>query len=155
MNIGGRICTQVNIIVATTYFVGNKAKGRISKPLFQENKAHQVFQKTNISYPLIRTHVYVSGGKKCSFFGKFGVLFFLLETPVLKFALLRYYQRFGMQYQLKKNIFKNIKFREQGNQCYFMRTAFHKLLWYIPLISKYIMPATCNTWKVYILKLGN
>ena len=113
MNIGGRICTQVNIIVATTYFVGNKAKGRISKPLFQENKAHHVFQKTNISYPLIRTHVYVSGGKKCSFFGKFGVLFFLLETPVLKFALLRYYQRFGMQYQLKKNIFKNIKFENK------------------------------------------
>ena len=97
--------------MATTYFVGNKAKGRISKPLFQENKAHQVFQKTNISYPLIRTHVYVSGGKKCSFFGKFGVLFFLLETPVLKFALLRYYQRFGMQYQLKKIYLKILNSR--------------------------------------------
>ena len=34
----------------------------------------------------------VSGGKKCSFFGKFGVLCFL-ETPVLRFALLRYYRR--------------------------------------------------------------
>ena len=29
---------------------GNKAKGRISKRVFQENKAHQVFRKTNISY---------------------------------------------------------------------------------------------------------
>ena len=28
--------------------------------------------------------------KKCSFFGKFGVLYFL-ETPVLRFALLPYY----------------------------------------------------------------
>ena len=28
---------------------------RISKPVFQENKARQVFRKTNISYPLIRT----------------------------------------------------------------------------------------------------
>ena len=36
-----------------------------------------------------RTYVCVSGGKKCSFFGKFGVLCFL-ETPVLKFALLPY-----------------------------------------------------------------
>ena len=36
--------------------------------------------------------VYVSGGKKCSFFGKFGVLCFL-ETPVLRFALLPYYRR--------------------------------------------------------------
>ena len=36
-------------------FVGNKAKGRISKQVFQENKARQIFRKTNISYPLIRT----------------------------------------------------------------------------------------------------
>ena len=34
-----------------------------------------------------------SGGKKCSFFGKFGVLSFF-ETPVLKFTLLPYYQRY-------------------------------------------------------------
>ena len=34
---------------------GNKGKGRISKRL-QENKARQIFRKTNISYPLIRTH---------------------------------------------------------------------------------------------------
>ena len=35
--------------------VGNKAKGRISKRVFQESKARQNFWKTNISYPLIRT----------------------------------------------------------------------------------------------------
>ena len=35
--------------------VGNKAKGRISKPVFQESKARQNFRKTNISYTLIRT----------------------------------------------------------------------------------------------------
>ena len=35
----------------------------------------------------------VSGGKKCSFFGKFVVLCFL-ETPVFRFALLLYYLRF-------------------------------------------------------------
>ena len=34
----------------------------------------------------------VSGGKKCSFFGKFGVLCFL-ETPILRFALLPYCQQ--------------------------------------------------------------
>ena len=37
--------------------------------------------------------MYVSGGKKCSFFGNFGVLCFL-ETPVLRFALLPYYRRY-------------------------------------------------------------
>ena len=35
----------------------------------------------------------LSEGKKCSFFGKFGVLC-LLETPVLRFALLPYYRGF-------------------------------------------------------------
>ena len=34
----------------------------------------------------------VSGGKKYSFFGKFGVLCFL-ETPVLRFDLLPYYRK--------------------------------------------------------------
>ena len=37
------------------YFVGNKAKGRILKRVLQENKARQIFRKTNISYPLIGT----------------------------------------------------------------------------------------------------
>ena len=36
-------------------FFGNKAKGRISKGVFQENKARKMFLKTNISYPLRRT----------------------------------------------------------------------------------------------------
>ena len=36
-------------------FVGNKAKGWISKRVFQESKARQNARKTNISYPLIRT----------------------------------------------------------------------------------------------------
>ena len=40
--------------------VGNKAKGRISKRVFQENKARQIFRKTNISYPLIRTRTCVT-----------------------------------------------------------------------------------------------
>ena len=38
------------------------------------------------------TQVRVSGGKKYSIFGKFGVLYFLV-TPVLSFTLLPYYRR--------------------------------------------------------------
>ena len=41
--------------------VGNNATGRISKRIFQENKARQIFQKTTISY------MCVSGSKKCYF----------------------------------------------------------------------------------------
>ena len=44
-------------------FVDNTAEGRISKRVFQENKARQIFRKTNVC---------VSRGKKCFFFEKFG-----------------------------------------------------------------------------------
>ena len=57
-------------VVLIRITIGNKAKGQISKRVFQENK----------------------GGK---FFGKFGVLCFL-ETPVLRFALLPYYRRIAI-----------------------------------------------------------
>ena len=58
---------------------GNKAKRRISKRAFQG-----LFTRVS--------HVCVSEGKKCSFFGKFDVLCFL-ETTVVRFALLPYYRR--------------------------------------------------------------
>ena len=40
---------------AIPQFIGNKTQGRISKWVFQENKARQIFQKMSISYPLILT----------------------------------------------------------------------------------------------------
>ena len=43
------------LLIIKLHFVGNKAKGRISKRMFQESKARQNFWKTNISYPLKRT----------------------------------------------------------------------------------------------------
>ena len=46
------------------------------------------------------TYVRVSGGKKCLFFGKFGVFCFL-ETPVLRFTLLPYYRRVNILYAIK------------------------------------------------------
>ena len=48
------LCRQKEYI-AMDEIVGNKTKGWISKRLFQENKARQIFRKINISYPLIRT----------------------------------------------------------------------------------------------------
>ena len=42
--------------------------------------------------PDTHTYVCVSGGKKCSFFGKFDMLCFL-ETPILISVLLPYYRR--------------------------------------------------------------
>ena len=37
-----------NTFQVTHFIVGNKAKGRISKRVFQENKARQIFRKTNL-----------------------------------------------------------------------------------------------------------
>ena len=56
-----RVLTNPSLIsfISTNHllqYVGNKAKGRIPRWVLQENKARQIFRKTNISYPLIRTH---------------------------------------------------------------------------------------------------
>ena len=97
---------RINCILKLTkinqHFVGNKAKGRISKRVFHENKAHQIFQKMNISYPLIRARTCDhQGGKKCYFFRTFDVLCFL-ETPALRFTLSPYYRRFKETMSVKR-----------------------------------------------------
>ena len=63
-------------------------RGPISKRVFQENKARQIFRKRSISYPLTHTYVRIGGYEML----KFGVLCFL-ETSVLRFALLPYYRQ--------------------------------------------------------------
>ena len=70
-------------------YVGNKIKGRISKRVFHENKARQIFRKTNISYPLIRTCAYQ--GVRNVRFSENLACFVFFETPVLRFALSLYY----------------------------------------------------------------
>ena len=69
--------------------IGNKEKERISKRVLQEDKARQIFRKRNICYTLIPTWTCGYLVKNCSFFGKFGVLCFLV-TPGLRFAFLPY-----------------------------------------------------------------
>ena len=109
--------------------------------MFQENKAIQIFQKTNISYPLIRTRVC----KKCLFFGKFSVLCFL-ETPFLRFALLPYYRRietsrnvWTVMCRMHKynNLFVTLKNSSKYKDCmhsavtdYVLLRIFGKPLWY-------------------------
>ena len=88
-------------------FFGTKAKGQISKRVLQENKVRQILRRTNISYPDTHTHVCVSGGKKFSYFGKFGVFYFLV-TSVLRFVLFPYYQRNGYQRRIYNRL-KNLR----------------------------------------------
>ena len=74
----GKVTITLNYIISSkpysqswcpihTKVVGNKAKGRISKRVFQENKTPQIFRKTNFSYSLIRDKVH-SGPNQTFFF---------------------------------------------------------------------------------------
>ena len=77
-------------------FVGNKAKVESQNGCFKETKHVKFSEKTNISKLLIRTRrCAYQGVRNVRFFGRFDVLCFL-ETPVLRFALLPYYQRNGL-----------------------------------------------------------
>ena len=71
-------------------FVGNRAKGRISKQVFEENKARQIFRKTNISYPLIHTRTCAHHGVRIVCFSE-NLAFFVFLKPRIEirpFALL-------------------------------------------------------------------
>ena len=61
--------------------VGNKVKGRISKLVFQENKARQIFRKTNISYLLIRTRTCAYQGVRNVRFSENLACFIFLKHP--------------------------------------------------------------------------
>ena len=58
--------------------VGNKVKGRISKLVFQENKARQF---SNSSYPLIHTRTCAYQGVKMFVFSENLACFIFLEHP--------------------------------------------------------------------------
>ena len=68
----------------SAHIVGNKAKGQISKRVFQENKASQIFQKTNISYFLIRTRTCAYQGVRNICFSENLVCFVFLKHPLLE-----------------------------------------------------------------------
>ena len=74
-------------------FVGNKAKGRISKRVLQENKAPNFPENEHFLPSDTHTYVCVLGGKKCLLFGKFGVVYFL-ATTVFRFTFLPYSNKF-------------------------------------------------------------
>ena len=75
-------------------YVGNKAKGRISKRVSQENKAPQIFRKTNISYPLIRTSTCSCQEVRNDRFSE------NLASFVLRLTLLPCYRRYPRTYSM-------------------------------------------------------
>ena len=67
--------------------------GEFQNGCFKKTKHAKFYEKQTSLIPDAHTYMCLSGGKKCSFFGKVGVLCFL-ETPVLRFTLLAYYWRY-------------------------------------------------------------
>ena len=65
-----------------------RQKGKFQNGCYKKTKHAKFSAKRTFLIP----HVCLSGGEKCSFSGKFGVLC-LLVTPVVSFALLPYYRR--------------------------------------------------------------
>ena len=63
------------------YIFGNKVERRIWKRVFQENKAHQIFRKTNISYSLIRTRTCAYQGVRNVCFSENLMCFVFLKHP--------------------------------------------------------------------------
>ena len=68
-----------------------KQKDESQNRCFKKTKHFKLSEKRTFLIHLL------SGGKKCSFFGKFDVLCFL-EIPVLRFALLPYNRRYIVQF---------------------------------------------------------
>ena len=109
-------------------FVSNKAKGRTFLTLC------------------------VSGGKKCSFFGKFGALCFL-ETPVLTFTLLPYYRRNGLMKlntillkQPQVVLYEKYVFCKKSVCKNFTKLTWKQLCWSLFLIKKVL---SCDFREIF------
>ena len=67
-------------------------KGESQNGCFKKTTTPNFPKNEHFLPPDTPTYVRVPGGKKCLFFGKFGVVCFL-ETPFSRFTLLPYYRR--------------------------------------------------------------
>ena len=84
-------CVKFHVIQSQLQFVGNKVKANFKtnfKILRQQSTPN--FPKNKLFLPPdTHTHLSVSRGKKCSFFGRFGVFFsFSKRSEIFHFALL-------------------------------------------------------------------
>ena len=78
-----------------------RQKGRSQKGGNEKTKHAKISKKTNISYPLIRTHSCTYQRiRKAGFFGKFGALCYRV-TYILRFAILPYYRQIKLPSLLK------------------------------------------------------
>ena len=71
--------------VSITKLVGNKAKERMSKRVSRKQSMPNFPKNEHFLYPDTHTYACVLGGKKCSFFGVFGMLCWIeLNNSILR-----------------------------------------------------------------------
>ena len=100
--------------------VGNKAKGRISKLVFQENKARQIFQKNEHFLP-INTHTFLSF-YICVLFGK------TVWVAVSLYWMLWITNSTVIQRCFLREVLLGISQNSQENTC--VRVSLKERLWY-------------------------
>ena len=105
------------------------AKGRISKQVTRIQSMPNFPKNEHFLPPDTHTYVCVSGGKKHSFFRKFGMLC-ILVTSVLRFALLPYYRKTNEFCQPTVVLFRLI-------------SPSLEVLQYPPLSSLNVLPVIC------------
>ena len=102
----------------------------------------------------------VSGGKICSFFGKFGMLCFL-ETNILRFALLPYHRRLNPAYSkrtLASAVRINYFYIRLSNQSYcanFAHDWFLKIYFENGIVFKVAFKTLSNFYKWAFCKIPN
>ena len=89
-------------------------RANLKKSSSRKQSAPKFPKNEHFLLPGMHTYLCVSGGKKCLFFGKFGVLRFL-ETTVLRFALFSYYRRMEDTFLKRFTEFKLFKYNCSGN----------------------------------------
>ena len=90
--------------------VSNMAKGRISKRVFQGNKARQIFRKTNISYPLIPTRTCAYQGVRNVRFSEIWCALFSWNTrfEIRPFAILLTIYKTDLKNSFRKTYLKQV-----------------------------------------------
>ena len=81
------------LTITFSQFVGSKAKGGVSKQVNLRNRGESQKQTTlnfpkkeHLLPPDTYTYVCILGGKKCSFFGKFCMLYFFVTFVLILFV---------------------------------------------------------------------
>ena len=118
----------VPILIIFWQNIGNKAKWRISERVFQENKVRQIFRKTKISYPLIRTHE--------------------TSTLVLSYEFWKIFRTYFSQNTSRQLLLKkessNFKVATSGN--FSAGTRYFTFI----LLMERIMSVHCTCWNLFL-----